>query len=215
MFARHYVDSHKEAPGRNRHEAGAPHDEKGRTMDKLEKAELIVEKTGVSFEDAKDALEANDYDVLDAIVWLERQGKTARQTASYNTAQEYPVDATIEMSQAQSDYERATKSPQVGKAFSRLMEMLRVGLKKCVDTSFVVRRKDEQVLAMPVLVLVLLLIFPYTLPITLLLLVVGLFADFKYRFEGIGSVTVDINEMVDKAGQGVENLKRDVMGNDK
>ena len=35
-------------------------------MDRLAKAELVREKTGVSFEDARAALEASDYDVLDA-----------------------------------------------------------------------------------------------------------------------------------------------------
>ena len=36
-------------------------------MDNLEKVEKLREKTGVSYEEAKEALEANNYDVLDAI----------------------------------------------------------------------------------------------------------------------------------------------------
>ena len=35
-------------------------------MDKLEKVEKLRAKTGVSYEDAKNALEACDYDLLDA-----------------------------------------------------------------------------------------------------------------------------------------------------
>ena len=34
-------------------------------MDNLEKVEKLREKTGVSYEEAKEALEANNYDVLD------------------------------------------------------------------------------------------------------------------------------------------------------
>ena len=41
-------------------------------MDRLEKVEKIRKKTGVSFEDAKTALDAADGDVLDALVWLEK-----------------------------------------------------------------------------------------------------------------------------------------------
>ena len=41
-------------------------------MDQLEKVEKIREKTGVSYEDAKSALEACNYDLLDAIVYLEK-----------------------------------------------------------------------------------------------------------------------------------------------
>ena len=36
-------------------------------MDKLEKVEKLRAKTGVSYEDAKNALEACDYDLLDAV----------------------------------------------------------------------------------------------------------------------------------------------------
>ena len=38
-------------------------------MDNLEKVEKLREKTGVSYEEVKEALEANNYDVLDAIIY--------------------------------------------------------------------------------------------------------------------------------------------------
>ena len=44
-------------------------------MDNLEKVEKLREKTGVSYEEAKAALEATNYDVLDAIIYLEKNGK--------------------------------------------------------------------------------------------------------------------------------------------
>ena len=43
-------------------------------MDKFEKAELICKKCGVTFEEAREALDACNDDVLDAVVWLERAG---------------------------------------------------------------------------------------------------------------------------------------------
>ena len=51
-------------------------------MEKLEKVEVIREKCGVSYEDAKAALDACDDNVLDAIIWLEKQGKSTKQTAN-------------------------------------------------------------------------------------------------------------------------------------
>ncbi|MEG2676682.1 MAG: hypothetical protein RR933_01065 [Oscillospiraceae bacterium] len=41
----------------------------------LEFAEKLVEKTGVSYAEAKEALENNGWDILEAIFWLESQGK--------------------------------------------------------------------------------------------------------------------------------------------
>ena len=55
-------------------------------MDQLEKVEKIREKTGVSYEDAKSALEACNYDLLDAIVYLEKLGKIkAPEVGTYTT----------------------------------------------------------------------------------------------------------------------------------
>ena len=55
-------------------------------MDNLEKVEKLREKTGVSYEEAKAALEATNYDVLDAIIYLEKNGKVkAPEVTSYTT----------------------------------------------------------------------------------------------------------------------------------
>ena len=74
-------------------------------MEMLEKVELVREKTGVSYQDAKDALEAVDYDVLDAIIWLESHGKSDARTASYETAGADTQQASPEMRQAQEEYQ--------------------------------------------------------------------------------------------------------------
>ncbi len=58
-------------------------------MDKLEKVEKLREKTGVSYEDAKNALEACDYDLLDAIIYLEKLDKVkAPEVESFTTGAE-------------------------------------------------------------------------------------------------------------------------------
>ena len=44
-------------------------------MDNFEKVEKLREKAGVSYEEAKTALEQCNYDLLDAMIYLEKQGK--------------------------------------------------------------------------------------------------------------------------------------------
>ena len=173
---------------------------------KLEKAQVVHDKTGASYEEAREALEACDYDVLDAIVWLERRGKAKTQTASYTTTVTEEDVTTTEMSQAQSDYERATKDGGFTKALNSIFDFLKRVLRKSVDVSFVAERHGEQVLSMPVLLLVLILIFAFW--IALPLLIVGLFFDFRYHFDGIGPV--NINDVMNKASDGAEALKKDV-----
>lgn len=180
-------------------------------MDKLEKVELIREKTGVSYDDAKVALEASNDDVLDAIIWLERLGKATAQTASYtSTATAEPGSVSPEMMQAQTAYQESTKKSKVGEYFSRALDEIKRICKKGLDTTFVAERNGERVVALPIL-FVILGIFLWGA--TIWLLILGLFFGLRYRIEGVSKVTVDINQVMDKASEVAESIKSDVTGN--
>ena len=70
-------------------------------MDNFEKVEKLRERASVSYEEAKAALEESGWDILDAMVLLEKQGKTnGPQKTSYSTdydqQEEYtPVTKTV------------------------------------------------------------------------------------------------------------------------
>ena len=58
-------------------------------MDNLEKVEKLRERANVSYEEAKEALENNDWDLLDAMVALEKEGKTVKpEQTAYSTSYE-------------------------------------------------------------------------------------------------------------------------------
>lgn len=182
--------------------------------EKLAKAELVREKTGASFEDARAALEASGYDVLDAIVWLEARGKVApggARPASYTTEAAPEDAATAEMAQAQGGYEQAARPDGFARACNRMLAWVKAVFKKSVEVTFVIERKGKRYVAIPLLLLIVLALIP---PLWLLLPVVilSLFFDVRYRFEGVGPVTVDVNRVSEKMSEGAEALKRDVMG---
>ena len=171
--------------------------------EKLRRAELVRDKTGVT-------LEASGYDALDAIVWLERRGKTARQTASYTTSgSAADAQAQEEMSRAQSDFEASTKPSGFSVAFGRFMDGVKRVLRRSVEISFVVSRRGARLFSVPLLLFIILAVFAFWVVIPLI--VIGLFCEFRYSFDGIGKVTVDVNEWSRKASDGVDHLKRDVM----
>ena len=178
-------------------------------MDKLEKVELIREKTGVSYDDAKVALEASNDDVLDAIIWLERLGKATAQTASYTTTSTEPGPVSPEMVQAQTAYQQSSKKSKVGDYFSKILDEVKRLLKKSVDTTFVAEHNGERVIALPILIVILGI---FLWGATLWLLIIGLFFGLRYHIEGVSRMTVDINQMMDKAGEVAESIKDDVMG---
>lgn len=184
---------------------GTPTDE-----ERLDKIELVRTKTGVTFEEARAALELTGYDVLDAVVLLERQGKTASATARYATAGAgSAADADAQrMSQAQSDYERSTKKTSFEEGWGRFIEWVKRVLRKSIDTSLVATRRGRQIFTMPILIVILLVIFAFWIVVPLL--IISLFFDFRYHFDGVGTITVDLNDLTNKASDGAEYLKRNV-----
>ena len=177
-------------------------------MDKLEKVELIRQKTGVSYDDAKVALEACNDDVLDAIIWLERLGKATAQTATYTTtATVEPGPVSPEMAQAQTAYQQSSKQSKFGEKMHEILDYLRKICRKGLDTTFVAERNGERIVALPIL-FVILGIFLWGA--TIWLLILGLFFNMRYHIEGVSRVTVDINQMMDKASEVAENIKNDV-----
>lgn len=175
-------------------------------MDNLEKVEKLREKTGVTYEDAKAALMACDYDLLDAIVYLEKLGKIkSPEKTSYTTT---PAVVSTEFERAQASYEDSCKKSSVGDCVDRFIKWFGEVLKKSCKSTFHVEHNGKQVVAVPVLVFIVLLLFAFW--ITLPLLIIGMFCDYKYHFEGVETVTVDVNEVCNKASETCVNIKNDM-----
>lgn len=175
-------------------------------MEKLEMVEKLRAKTGVTYEEARNALEACEYDLLDAMVYLEALGKIqAPKTASYSTSAELVSKESDSFSKAQADYESGCKKSSVGSKVDGFVDWCGNLLKKGWESKFVIYHHNEVNAEIPVLILVVGLLAAFWIVLPLLL--VGMFFDFKYQFKGIGKVTVDLNEMCDKAADACVNVK--------
>ena len=180
-------------------------------MEKLEKVELVREKTGVSYQDARDALDACDDDVLDAIIWLETNGKTQAQTATYETASQATRSASPEMVQAQTEYHESSKKTKVGDVWSSFRTQVKKLLRAGFDMTFIAERHGATVVSLPLIILIVGLL---AWGVSLWLLIVGLFFGFRYRIEGAESVTIDVNEAMDKAADMADSIKNDFSKNE-
>ena len=157
-------------------------------MDQLEKVEKIREKTGVSYEDAKSALEACNYDLLDAIVYLEKLGKIK--------------------AQAQAAYEQSCKKKTFGERMDEFFAWVGDIIKKGCEKNFIIERKGERFMRMPIIIFILLLIFAFWICVPLL--IIGLFCDCRYHFEGDAKAVQDINNACDKASDACAGVKEDI-----
>lgn len=176
-------------------------------MEQLEKVEKIREKTGVTYEEAKAALEANNWDVLDAIVYLEAQGKVkGPDMTTYSTKSEVSEEFQI----AAQNYEDSSSKMSFGEMLDKFLGWCKKIIKKGCENSFEVHREQKHILSLPVIVFVLLLICAFW-PVVLLL-IIGLFCGFKYSFSGEMDKNINLNDACDKASEVCENIKNDFTG---
>lgn len=170
-------------------------------MDDLEKVERLREKADVSYEEAKKALEESHGDLLDAMVYLEKQGKVKqRKESSYSTQYEEPE----EFHKAADDGNRSGgMKDMLNRFFSWCGKMIQKGN----ATMFKVEREGKNIIRIPVTVFVILLILLFEIVIPLM--IIGLFFECRYSFEGVGEVHVDVNKAMDRAADATGAIKNE------
>lgn len=177
-------------------------------MDKLEKVEKIIEKTGVSYEDAKIALENSNEDILDAICYLEKMGKINKGQTAYYTAEKGENKTDEQFARAQANYENSVKDEK----FSDILSSFFKWTKKMIDKSFkiclLVKRHGAELAKIPLFFFLVLMIlgFWFFVPV----LIIGLFFECRYSFVGLNSEKVDINDVCDKMADGVDDFKKNI-----
>ena len=168
-------------------------------MTHYEMAEKLAEKMNVSLEEAKEALEACDWEMLDAALMLEKAHGAQTNTA-YSTRTEPQEEPSAR--------ERA-KERRRG-VVEGLGGLVRSLFNMGNRNRFEVRRGDELVMDLPVTVLAVALIFAFW--VCLPLLVIGLFAGFRYSFSGAELGRESVNSAMDKAAEVAEKVKEEVKG---
>ena len=175
-------------------------------MDRMEMVEKLQSKANVSYEEARNALEANDWDLLDALVMLEAEGKVKRpdDAAGYSTRNR-KEKAPEPRAKAVKD----TAMPALARVWEWIKDMIRKGNRN----QLVISRKHEEIVALPITLAVLLLIF---LPVGLTFIVIGAFIGvlFGVRYALRGpDISPKVSEAMtsaqEKAARAVELRKDD------
>ncbi len=178
-------------------------------MELFEKVEKIVEKTGVSYEDAKKALEESGGDILDAVIALERQGKIADgKAAYYQTSQSRSSAGPKEEEVLKAEFVGGPKQENKAKGAAKdFWESVKDLLRKAIECKFEVSRRGDEILSLPVLVLILLLLI--VPPLSIFLLIVGLFFGCRYSFSGSSRTAANVNSAFEKAAAVADDIKED------
>ena len=149
-------------------------------MNSMEMIEKLREYANVTYEEAKAALDEADGDLLEAVILLERQGKTKKpeQSQSINKIKEeeqllYPIVPE------QTEQQEKKASDGLGRKAARAVKKMMNILKR---NTFRVARNEEVLFQMPawVFALILLLFWETVIPVML----IALFFGIRYSFTG-------------------------------
>lgn len=186
-------------------------------MEHLEKVEKLRQKADVSYEEAKKALEACDWDMLDALVMLEEQGKIKDPKAA---SSQYSSDRTGENPRtpqpltvfSEPGQEGGSKQPK-SNFFTKLGKAIKYLVQKGCENSLVIKQHGQALMDLPVIafIILLLLFFWVVIPI----MVVSLFFDFSYNFKGAELGKDKINRTMDQATEAVNHFKSEINKDDK
>ena len=136
-------------------------------MEHIEMIEKLRDKAGVTREEAADALARADWDMLEALVLLEREGRIPPLTSSVATA-------------SPAGNRRSTGSESVKGSVSA-MERIRDLFMKSISYSFIVRRQGKEILFLPVLVGIVIVLASFR--VSAVALVLGLCFGCRYSVE--------------------------------
>lgn len=170
-------------------------------MDNFEKVEKLRERANVSYEEAKQALENSNWDILDAMIYLEKRGRTQDgETAQFTTK-----------SQGSAEQEKTFQEDKVSFAdvLKRFGKWCVKWINKGNRNSFCVEQRGKEIFRVPITLLVALLFFAFWVVVPLM--IVGLFFDMRYHFAGPDIHSVDINQAMDKMADAAENIKSDII----
>ena len=168
-------------------------------MDTFEKVEKLRERANVSFEEAKEALEHSNGDLLEAMIYLEKNGKTVSDgTSSYSTSYEDAKELPKVVPQP---------APKDGffKRIGRIIKKLAI---KSTENFLVVEKNGSQILKMPVWVMILILLVAWYASI--ILLIVSLFLGCRFSFVGKDDLS-KVNDVMGKASDLAINVKDKVV----
>lgn len=154
-------------------------------MNKKNKIEKLMEKTGVSYNTAVSVLEASDWDILNAIIILEKQNGTA-ESVKFSTKNNEKVCPLCP----------DNNLPSFDKGFYNWFYMI---IKKGNHTRAEVIRKDRTLLSIPLTAAIIILLI--TIRETPIIIVISLFFGCQYRIRS----DIMLNEEKAETGESLKD----------
>jgi hypothetical protein len=185
-------------------------------MDRFELVEKLVKSTGATYADAKAALESSGWDLLDAAVWLEKNGKAEEKTNHFTTNPEQQEEQRRQQEEERRREARRREetarnsSANQNSRGSVVHSILRKAKEIIMDNELVIcKRSGDIFLEIPIWLFIILLVVAFwpTFIVLVLVFIIG----FRFRLHGpdLGSEKVNsiLNRAENAAGDFIDRVK--------
>ena len=168
-------------------------------MDMFDKVDKLRERANVSYEEAKEALDRSNGDVLDAMILLEREGRVYQTGCENNNA-----------GHAAGNAQRGAEEGNTCKTGNTrtFRDKIKALFHKSLVNYVAIDRKGERILRIPILAAILVALFLWEA--AFIAVIVTLFLDCKYSFEGQDDMK-GANKICDRAGEIADQVKDKVV----
>lgn len=178
-------------------------------MDDFSIVEKLKNKTNISYEEAKEALEKSNWDILDAMVFLEEKKKIEVPSVSVY----FTNNSNISEEKNQGD-EKIEES-NIRRSSNGIFEFICDVIDKCNNTFLVIKKRERLILKLPMTAIILLILFSFG---TLVILyIVALFFEIDFSITSKDIQTDKVNNIfneISKYAKEIKNLLKKGKKND-
>ena len=174
-------------------------------MENHKLVDKLKNETNISYEEAKIVLERSNWDILDAFIYLEENGKVQKPSVSIFYTNEYKENykhnEIINNKDQENNYNNTKKDNTFEGIFVKVCKIIDT----CNNIFFEIKKENKVFLRIPVTVIIVLLIFAFWIVIPLY--IAGLFFDIEFSISGNRVETNKINHVLKVISTNIKKIK--------
>ncbi len=174
-------------------------------MEKITLVDTLRDKTNISYGEAKSALENSNWDILDAMLYLEEHGRVKKPSVSIFYTNDYKESYTNQKEVVNIKEDKDNRNSKSRNNFGGIFEAICKAIDTCNNIFVEIRRRGRVLLKLPLTVLILLLFFAFWIIIPLM--IVGLFFDIEFLVLARSVNTDKVNKVFNEISKNVQNIK--------
>lgn len=174
-------------------------------VDNIKIIEKLKNKFNISYEEAKIALEKSNWNILDAVVYLESIGKVARPAVSTYFSNEY--NGSYEEAKSNNSDFKESKEYKKESLYQSFFEEACKIIDKCNNIFFKIKRHNAVIINLPLTVMIVLIFFAFWIIIPSAM--IALFFDMEFSIEGKDIENSKVNYVFKVLSDSVNKIKEE------